>query len=471
MKIQELTDSYATLRLPPARDVAMSRRVASIVDHPHFQRLRRVRQLGPIQLVYPGATHTRFEHSIGVYGNVLDYLRALLADPNVAQSMSEADIVVAFLAGLLHDIGHYPFAHSLEATHVGGLHPPRHEDLAEHLIFGTLPGSKGPSIATEIERGFGVDAAEVVALIRQKPEQHPAPMRALVATIISSAIDADKADYLERDAHHMGLPYGALQDRGRMLRALVAHPDGRRIALRNHGRMAAESFLFARYALFSEGYWHHTARAVASMVEAALRDYLQQSQLEGQELTPMLVHLDDERFLETIAERAQEGSAAHALLSALTSDRRALHKRLLTLSRAYDDVAIRSAYEKVYALDAAGLEQLRQLLAEVVGQRLGRSLAPWELLIDTPPRDKDRMEDVDIVDSRGAVSSLAQGSQVVRGIAGDFAKVVKKIRVFVAPDIRNSLRVQGLDAETQAAALDAIMRFDASAAEQPSLFE
>lgn len=442
------------------------------MDHPHFQRMRRVRQLGPLHLIYPGATHTRFEHSLGVYGNALDYLRVLLADPNVAQSMTEADLVVGFLGPLLHDIGHYPFAHSLEAAHVEGLNPPRHEALAEALIFGRLPGSSsaGPSIAQAIEAGFGVNAEEVVQLIREKADRHPAPMRALVATILSSAMDADKADYLERDAHHMGLSIGAGFDRHRFLRALVAHPNGRSIALQSRGRMVAESFIFARYAMFSEGYWHHTARAVASMVEAALRDFREHSALTDEALTSWLITMEDEPFLERIVEHSPEGSDAWALLSRLTRGNRRIHKRILTLSLSYDDVAIQAAYEKVYGMSAVDRVALCARLRETVSRRVGRALGGWELLIDTPPRDKDRMEDVAIVDGLGRVTPLSRSSQVVRGIAGDFSRVVKKIRVYVSEDVRASLRASGTEWALREELLEVIYRFSTSDEGQPSLF-
>src|SRR5690554_4182049 len=135
MTIAEFRGESGSIRLPPRRDVPLSARIVEVIDHPVFQRLRRVRQLGPLALIYPGATHHRFEHSVGVYGLAIEYLQALLRDP-LAKSLTEADLLTCLLGALLHDLGHYPFAHSLEASHVGDLKPPRHEVLASELLYG-----------------------------------------------------------------------------------------------------------------------------------------------------------------------------------------------------------------------------------------------------------------------------------------------------------------------------------------------
>lgn len=470
-RLVEFSGPAGSVRLPPRRDVPLSARIIALMDHPVFQRLRRVRQLGPIALIYPGATHTRFEHSLGVYGLTLEYLRALLRDP-AAEALSTEDLEACILGGLLHDLGHYPFAHSLEASHIGDIPVPRHEALAEALIFGrvALPGVTGESLATLISRDFQVAPEEVVELISQRASAHASPTRRLVARVISSGMDADKADYLERDALHMGLPFGEQFDRPRLLNALRVHPDGDKLALAAGGRVAAESFIFARYAMFSEGYWHHTARAVAAMVEEALRDHQRRgAALYGDGLTTRLLQQDDEQFLASVGSEAPEGSATHALLGALTHGHRQLYKRVLTLSLAYADVSLRAAYERVYDLSRAELSALRTTLREVVSGWVGRPLKPWELLIDTPPRDKDHVEDVDLIIG-GRAQPLMQSSQIVRGVSVDFVKVVKKIRVFVAPEIRDALYASRSSRELQRLLVQSILDFSPSAHAQQKLW-
>lgn len=469
-RLPELSDAGGSIRLPPRRDVPVSARVWALIDHPVFQRLRRVRQLGPLALIYPGATHTRFEHSVGVYGLALEYLRVLLRDPQ-AESLGVEDLEACMLGALLHDVGHYPFAHSLEASHRGEVRPPRHEVLAEELIFGVrrLRGDDGPTMADVIKENFSVSPAAVAEIIAKSSTAHATPERRLVASVISSGMDADKSDYLERDALHMGLPFGEQFDRARMLSALVVHPDGDRIALGLNGRMAAESFIFARYAMFSEGYWHHTARAVAAMVEEALRDHQQRSGTFFGELTDELLQRDDDQFLEYVWAQAPEGSAAFELLGAMTRGQRRLYKRILTLSLAFSDVTLRAAYDRIYLMRREELDALCEMLRSVVSEMIGRPLKAWELLIDTPPRDKDHVEDVDLVRDERA-QPLVQSSQIVRGIAIDFVKVVKKIRVFVAPEIRSALEAAMSSRELEQALVGVILAFEPEPQPQQRLF-
>lgn len=460
--IPELSHRGAMLRLPSMRNVPLTERIAALIDHPAFQRLRRVRQLGPIHLVYPGAVHTRFEHSLGVYSMAVRYLRALQHDARFETGVSSEDVECCVLGALLHDIGHYPFAHSLEASHLPGDDTPRHEDLVGDLIFGRVAGWQGSrTLASLVEEYFDVSAQEVVDLITLPRRAHATPGRRLMASIISSGVDADKADYLERDSVHMGVTYGLHHDRERFLDALCVHPEGDRIALTSKGRISAETFLFARYAMFSEGYWHHTVRAVGAMVEEAFRRYRARHRPDRAQLLELLMLGDDEEVLQQIATAMGDDAALVALLGGLTPGSRAIYKRVLTLSRAWEDTQVQQAYERIYHLDARQHRSLHHELCALLGGLSGSEIAPWELLIDTPPRDKDHLETVDIIgqiDGREIATPLENQSQIVRGIAGDFVKVVKKIRVFVHPRVRAALRGVG-EAALRAALLDAVVSF------------
>ncbi|MFT5431128.1 MAG: HD superfamily phosphohydrolase, partial [Myxococcota bacterium] len=115
--LAELDVFGPSVRIPELRDVRLTPRFRTIIDRPEFQRLRRVRQLGPTHLVYPGAMHTRFEHSLGAFGYGQRFVASLLRHPALAASASEDDLLTVLAASLLHDVGHYPFAHNLEALH------------------------------------------------------------------------------------------------------------------------------------------------------------------------------------------------------------------------------------------------------------------------------------------------------------------------------------------------------------------
>jgi len=426
------------VRLPELDNVPLTDAVVSVIDHPHFQRLRRVRQLGPTWLVYPGAVHTRFEHAIGVYGTATRYLRSLLQLERVRHGLDAVDVRTVLAAALLHDVGHYPFAHTLEAIHHGGDDAPRHEDLAEAVVFGRAPGlapSSAP-IAGILERELEVDPQRVCDLIKKKrPELSPTDR--FLQSIFSSAIDADKMDYLWRDSVHLGVPYGRNYDRDRLLNALTLDGSGESIAVTDKGVVSAEIFLFCRYTMFSEVYWHHTVRSVSAMLEAALGDLIAREKPDPVDLTSRLMGVGDDELLRTFAAEAAPRSAGERLLHGLTGDRRRLYKRLATWSKSDVEPHAQAQWQALYQLDRRGVKRLISRLSK----RLGGShpLPRGALLLDVPPRDKDRIPDVGVFHPRaregaGAWTNLAASSSIVHGIAHDFVAVVKKIRLFVHPE-------------------------------------
>ena len=226
--------SFEVVRDPLWNNIRLEPEALAIIDTPAFQRLRYVRQLGHAFLVYPGATHTRFEHALGTYHLACRVTK----EPEVQ------------LAALLHDIGHYPFSHALEEA---GL--PCHESLAaRHLRTGAL--------AATLER-LGVSVERLVQLI-QGTSAPPSPL----AGLVSGPIDVDKLDYLSRDATMCGVPYGVI-DVDRLLTSLTFGPKG--LALHPKGHAALESLLFAKYQMYRNVYWHHAVRSATTMFKRLVR--------------------------------------------------------------------------------------------------------------------------------------------------------------------------------------------------------
>jgi HD superfamily phosphohydrolase len=198
-----------------------------LVDTPVFQRLRYVRQLGLAYLVYPGATHTRFEHALGAY-HLARLTLSLLDERGELAGVSIEERAIVQAAALLHDVGHYPFSHALEE--IGALH---HEEVAAPLVLA------GP-VADALRRALGASAPErILALIRGNSES---PLQGLV----SGSLDLDKIEYLKRDALMCGVPYGEIDvDRLTNSLVLVDEPEtGRRvIGVLEKGLSAHESLL------------------------------------------------------------------------------------------------------------------------------------------------------------------------------------------------------------------------------------
>lgn len=217
-------------------------RVEALIDAPELQRLRRIKQLGFSELVYPGATHSRYAHSLGAYQGAqrtLTQLRLRGVD------LPDEWYVATALACLLHDLGHGPFSHTFEAV-TGQKHELRTQRLVQ-------AGPRVPQLLEEIGPGT---TERVLALLRA--EIGEAQLRFL-ADLVSSALDCDRMDYLRRDALYTGAQYGTF-DRDWLIREITPTDDGAAIVVIEKGRTAVEQYLIGRYHMFRNVYLHKTSR-------------------------------------------------------------------------------------------------------------------------------------------------------------------------------------------------------------------
>jgi hypothetical protein len=210
-----------------------------LVDAPALQRLRHIKQLSTVRLVYPSASHSRFEHSLGVYHLAREALTHLGIDGDRAAHVRAA--------ALLHDVGHGPYGHQTEDVirrHTGT----DHDEIGELLYETTL---------AEVLESHGLDPDRVAALVAGEGE---------LGQLVSGELDVDRMDYLVRDAHHTGVPYGTI-DHGRLLRALRFR-DGQLVLAENNVH-TAESLLLARSLMDGTVYRHHVSRIAGAMLERA----------------------------------------------------------------------------------------------------------------------------------------------------------------------------------------------------------
>ena len=371
-----------------------------LIDTTTFQRLRYVRQLGLAYLVYPGATHTRFEHALGAY-HLARRTLALLAERGELARVGAAEGAVITAAALLHDIGHYPFSHALEE--IGALD---HEEVAHELIF------RGP-VAEVLTNALGDEAPRRIhALIRG---QSASPLQGL----ISGSLDLDKIEYLKRDALMCGVPYGEI-DVDRLLHSLAIVEDpahGRpSIGILEKGLAALESLLFAKYQMYRNVYWHHAVRSATAMYKRLVDDALRAKAL----IETDLASLTDEGLLHRL--EAIDGTAP--LLLALRGRR--LHKRALeipTVELPAESEWISMNPSLVYAAESA------------IAHELG--MTPGELLLDFPAKPQMLGLDIPVVRRGGRVERLTMegiaGSVSLPTLSAELYGSARRLRVFVAP--------------------------------------
>ena len=276
----------------------------ALLGSPAVQRLWGVRQTGFAHLVFPGANHTRLEHSLGTYWTARGMAEA------VGLSTEERRIVAA--AALLHDIGHPPFSHTLDGPVAEALGT-THEGIGRALVLGRagrgLPAD--PRLREELER-WGIDPAAVAALIDPPPRPSRRP---LLRQLLHGAIDADRIDYLQRDAHYTGVAHGFI-DAARLL-ATIDQKRGR-LVFASKGRSAVEGFRVGRALMYASVYYHKTVRAAETMAQAAV-----ERSTDFEARSPIWVRATDGELLTRLE---AEGGLPGALVRGLIERR--LYKRI-----------------------------------------------------------------------------------------------------------------------------------------------
>ena len=238
----------------------------TVIDHPAFQRLRRIRQLGLSELIYPGTTHTRFEHSLGVmhigtkmFDQIVQKCKDFLCDELYFNEAGlKRDRTIVRFACLLHDIGHSPFSHAGEEimpVRPDGKHY-KHEDYSSAIIRIIL---KDVIENHPDNQNLEIKADNIADMIEGSPRQG---RRHLWHNIVSSQLDADRSDYLLRDSYYAGVSYGHF-DLNRILNTLTVAYNNERspvFAIEEGGKHAAEALIIARYMMFWQVYFQKTRR-------------------------------------------------------------------------------------------------------------------------------------------------------------------------------------------------------------------
>lgn len=254
------------IRDPLWKHIYLPEELAAALTTPDFVRLSRIRQLGPTELVYPGAVHTRAGHSLGVYElarRILERLEQRGADWITPTGRSSW-----YAAALFHDIGHFPYTHSLKELPLE-----EHEVLSGRIVL-------GDDIARCIAKAGG-DPHQVAAIIDTTiPTTDPQTL--FYRRLLSGVLDPDKLDYLNRDAYYCGVPYG-IQDTEFTLDQLQPHKE-RGIMLDSAAILSVENLLFSKYLMYRSVYWHRQVRIATAMMKKALYAALSKNLVAPEEL-------------------------------------------------------------------------------------------------------------------------------------------------------------------------------------------
>ncbi|MDR1586483.1 MAG: HD domain-containing protein [Treponema sp.] len=403
ISVQEaLTGGYTY----PVRDllwghIYLTSGLAALTASAPFMRLCRIFQLGPVFRVYPGATHTRAAHSIGVY-HLGRRLLQNLAEKGAEEWLSPEGIRSFLCACLLHDLGHFPYTHSLKELPLRS-----HEELTGEIIL-------SEPVKT-LTAAAGADPELAAAII---DKNRPGGGRELLfyRKLLSGCLDPDKLDYLNRDARCCGVPYGA-QDVDFILSRLYPHPE-RGVDIDSRGIPSVESVLFSKYLMYRTVYWHRQVRSATAMIKKTLLKGLESDAISGEEL----YDLDDQSLFVLLKDRLGAGypaDSAGPMAEAVWEGRLYVTAAEIPFDgeahRHLTDIGSRSVHEEALAAEL---------------RKAGLSITAEDLIIDVPEpvsfetglfvRDEERYF---------SESSSAFKAETVNS----FVKTLYTIRLFINP--------------------------------------
>lgn len=415
-KIPEFS-AEQSIKIAPNTSVPVTPRLLKIIDSNAFQRLRKVRQLSLSERVFPSATHTRFAHALGVYHKILAYLNRLDQFPAFHQRFEEGDYLAIMLAGLLHDLGHYPCSHQLD--HLEQF--PKHETLTIAIINGGMK-INGEDLGQLIRTHFGIDPSRITALLG--PALKLDTRQQLLKQIIDSPLDADKCDYLPRDSYFCGVDYGSGFDSDRFIGNLVPSDDGKTLAIFEKGLMSAERFQLARYWMYRSVYWGHTVRALITMLSNAC-GYMRPVE-DKEHWVQRLLTFSDHDFLEWL--EGQVDPPGQELIN-LVHLKRKPYKRVYTITSHHQPENYKALQNRQLQRDI--LDWIRSWASSK-----GLQLEPHHLIWDVPPPYKtSSWETFPIKLGDGKEVSIGSESPIIEALSETFLHGVRKIRLFCHPDL------------------------------------
>ena len=375
-----------TVKDPLWQNIPMTKEIKALTEVEAVQKLARIKQNGPTYHIYPGAVHTRLSHSIGVYYLGRQILLSL-AKKSDELPFTEKGIMSFLAACLLHDIGHFPYAHSLKELSIR-----EHEEIA-----GTMILEEG-----ELRRIIDKD------LLTGDEET------LFYRNVLSGTLDPDKLDYLSRDGFFAGVPYGR-QDTDFIISSLSLHNS--RLCIDREAIGSVEQILFSKYMMYKSIYWHKGVRSATAMIKKALITAINDHSITFEDL----YGIDDSTFFLLCRDKKK-------MTPALEMVERVEYNHLL------ERKAVKE-YERRGVIETKGKRPEDRIEMEnTIYNRLNRSyplLKPWEVVIDIPEPISFETH-ISIYSPDGTVSDISDEEMVFTGeISSLFQKSLRKVALYV----------------------------------------
>lgn len=419
----------------------------AIINTDSFQRLRGIKQLSFCDWRFPGATHSRFEHSIGVFSVCKEATHHLMHDPVFREQFSPIQIRGLLLAALLHDIGHYPFAHVIE-QYAASRFPDNSEALriVSHEVHGKELLESDSELAEAIKRYWGDEA-----LMQAKKTLDG--NASVLSELIDGPIDIDKIDYLMRDASHCGIAFGDGLDAQGLLKAYRCVDNGRHLGIDEKGVSATEGLMILQDQMLSSVYWDETVRGVICMFHGVLA-YLVKREIGT--LRKLVAELkacrsDNDAIANVLIPWIDKfkGNEKSDLKSLISTHATSMSSRAYVPIKTYrsSDDAPRKAFMNIYRMiigqrnsnqsstpiEWKAVSSLREAFIEAFAEK-GINLKRLHLGVDVPSGKGSRRRVVVQSDPNGPTVSITEISHLNTSIFDDPAAYLSPVRVYLAPE-------------------------------------
>jgi HD superfamily phosphohydrolase len=395
------TDFNISIRDPLWQDIKLSDPIYNIYMTKQVQKLSRIKQLGPTNLIYPGAMHTRLCHSLGVYHLSKEIIKSLLSK-SIDNHFTLEGINSFLAAALLHDIGHYPYTHSLKELPLID-----HEILATQII-------NGDNELNSVLKQENFNLEKICNILNFEEEAIDNEIK-FYKSLLSGALDPDKLDYLNRDAFFSGVTYG-LQDCSFIISHLTI--SNSESTLLESAILSLEHLLFSKYQMYQTIYWHKRTRCATAMIKKCLIYNLENGIIKGKDL----YNLDDYSFIEI----AQKHSST-----------------FLNVLDVNDNKLLKTKYEKpfdktnklhYFCLDLENRTKAEKFIFNLLKDKYPL-LREEQLIIDIPEPISFEV-DIPILFKNGEITSFKDldgvfSNSVIKG----FEKALRKVRVFTIDEI------------------------------------
>jgi HD superfamily phosphohydrolase len=468
-----LEPAFEAIRLPPRQLVLYTERIKELITRPQFGALRYTRQLGFTHLVYPGALGTRFEHCLGVYYLACRFFIRMSAEPSFRSVCKEPREGLKFiLAALLHDIGHFPFAHQIEEFSPRDFPSAELRKLGSFIADERIHRRHGYELFVRLrpalKKLFDLSNSEIndirmLAFTKRGGAEAEERGLRFLHGLLDGPIDLDKLDYVERDAHHCGVPYGNYLDVDRILETMRIDQcdNDATLAFDWRGVGCLEQLATARHQMYANVYWHRAVRAATTMFKHAFFLYarLARTARAVEELF-FESHSDDAALsgmhslhgVPTSKRSSRDGRAIQRMIDAVSGHRRTLFKQVFESDH---DSAGLNKWGRTYLEQREKAAQLFNYLKnQGFWNSTQRELGDHNVLIDCHDDTPPSFDEICIIDQAEKRVTLGKQSRIVVSLRDNFRKQACRIRVFVNAD---ALRDQ--QRENRATIKRAIERF------------